>query len=85
MHHTHKKLDLYIKIENGVPVTHPALKQNLLDVFGKIPENWAPFERTLIPEHMTSFESQNIKSEYTLMGDGVTWTDNWKIIDSNET
>lgn len=64
-------MNLYIKIENNSPASHPVIEQNLIDVFGKIPEGWAPFYRTLPPEI-------NIKHhEYILMEDGITWTDKY--------
>lgn len=40
-------MNLYIKVQNGVAVSHPALEQNLLDAFGgNIPSEWEPFTST---------------------------------------
>jgi hypothetical protein len=36
---------LYIKVENGEAVEHPAMPDNLMQVFGKIPDNYEPFMR----------------------------------------
>lgn len=41
--------DLYIKVENGLPINHPAFKINLVDVFGAVPEDWEPFIRVPNP------------------------------------
>ena len=41
--------DLYIKIENGLPINHPAFKVNLIDAFGKVPDDWEPFIRVPDP------------------------------------
>lgn len=38
-------MDLYIKVENGNCVNHPAFGNNLIEAFGKIPPDWEPFER----------------------------------------
>jgi hypothetical protein len=42
-------MKLYIEIENGQPKNHPALEENLIDVFKTIPEHWVPFERITKP------------------------------------
>lgn len=36
---------LYIKVENGATVDHPVMPDNLMQVFGKIPDNYEPFMR----------------------------------------
>lgn len=70
-------MKLYIKIENGFPVNHPALEDNLLEVFGKIPEDWAPFVRVDNPtstnHRIVLTHSQPI---YKKIGD--TWYDHWE-------
>ena len=33
-------MSLYIKIENGRAVDHPALEENLMKVYGAIPSNY---------------------------------------------
>ena len=37
--------NLYIRIENGIPVNHPVLESNLLQLFGEIPNNYFTFKR----------------------------------------
>lgn len=68
--------DLYIKVENGLPINHPAYKVNLIDAFGSIPDDWEPFirvpdptrgDQTLVLEHP--------EPVYRKV-DGV-WTDVW--------
>lgn len=41
--------DLYIQIENGQPVNHPAFATNLIEAFGQVPNNWEPFIRVQNP------------------------------------
>lgn len=52
--------DLYIKVEAGLPINHPAYKANLIDAFGSVPDDWEPFirvpdptitDRTVVLEH----------------------------------
>jgi hypothetical protein len=38
-------MKLYIQVENGQTVNHPALEDNLIQAFGSIPSNWEPFDR----------------------------------------
>lgn len=43
-------MNLYIQIENGQPINHPALEENLLQAFPDgIPSNWEPFVRAAPP------------------------------------
>ena len=35
--------DLFIKVENGNIIDHPVLKENLIQVFGCIPQNYQAF------------------------------------------
>lgn len=71
-------MKLYIQIENGVPVSHPALEDNLLGAFGEIPPNWEPFVRVAKPEvYLKKVVSD--EPEYKKV-DGV-WTDVWTLVD----
>jgi hypothetical protein len=38
-------MNLYIQVENGQCVNHPAFEDNLIEAFGQIPSNWEPFDR----------------------------------------
>ncbi len=49
-------MKLYIQIENNTPINHPATEENLLLVFGNIPNNWATFNRVITPT-VSHFES----------------------------
>ena len=75
----------YIKIDNSTPVGNPVLAQNLIDVYGYIPNNYAPFRRisphdaNLIPGPL-----QKLINTYELSDDGVTWEDHWKIVDMTD-
>lgn len=47
-------MNLYIQLENNVPLHHPILKENLLEAFPGIdlenlPATVAPFQKTLLP------------------------------------
>lgn len=64
-------MKLYIQVENGQPVNHPAVEENLLQAFGKIPENWEPFER-LEPKPLGVYD-KGVTVSYEKIG-GV-WTD----------
>jgi hypothetical protein len=74
-------MNLYIQIENGVPINHPALEENLLDAFGVIPVDWERFVRVEqpIPPLYKTFDEPDIVYEKV---DGV-WTDVWRLRDMN--
>ena len=79
--------NLYIKIENGQAVDHPAFEDHLIQAFGEVPSNWAPFKR--IPEHECELHHllghfQKVVCTYQLDDDGVTWKDVWTIQDMDE-
>ena len=38
-------MKLYIQVENGQPINHPAFADNLTQAFGQIPNTWEPFYR----------------------------------------
>jgi hypothetical protein len=69
-------MKLYIQVENGNTVNHPALKDNLLQVFGRIPENWQPFVRVSSPGLGVYEVLESETPTYELV-DGV-WTDVWQ-------
>lgn len=76
----------YIKVENNVAIGNPVLEQNLLDVFGSIPENYAPFKR-MHPNEFDIDITNKFKravNEYVLSEDGITWRDNWSVVDISE-
>ena len=78
-------MNLYIRIENGTAVDHPAFEDNLIGAFGSIPDNWAPFTR--VEQHdagLTVGVYQTAQCSYTLGSDGVTWQDTWTVRDMTD-
>ena len=66
-------MNLYIEIEDGQAKNHPAYELNLIQAFGKIPEQWEPFirvEEPVLPEGK-AFDNPKVTYEKV---DGV-WTD----------
>lgn len=72
-------MNLYIEIENGQPKNHPALENNLIQVFGLIPEHWHPFTRVERPGLLPYQIFNSEESTYQKVND--TWTDVWNIRD----
>lgn len=71
-------MKLYIQIENGTPINHPALEENLMAVYnGNIPNNWEPFERVVFPTIGTYQVLENELPTYKKI-DNV-WKDYWDI------
>jgi len=73
-------MNLYIQVENGHTVNHPAYENNLLQVFGLIPSNWSPFNRIQQPDNLLTSPFQTAQCTYTLSSDGVKWQDTWTAI-----
>ena len=71
-------MDLYIQIENGQPINHPALAENIIAAFGSIPPDWEPFVRVEKPM-ISLYQVVNEFPSYEKI-DGV-WTDNWNLRD----
>lgn len=68
---------LYIETENGQPKNHPALEDNLLQVFGEIPTHWIRFERIEQPKLDVYDVLDREEPEYQLI-DG-NYKDVWMI------
>jgi hypothetical protein len=71
-------MKLYIQIENGQPINHPAFEDNLMQAFHQIPAHWEEFVRPERP----------VPGVYQVMSDAPTyekvngvWTDVWAIRD----
>lgn len=79
-------MKLYIQVENGAAIGHPALEQNLLDSFNSIPEDWVPFTRILQPSSdvLPVGVYQVLVSTYVLDDDGISWKDHWSVRDMTE-
>lgn len=70
-------MTLYIQIENGQPVNHPAFEENLLQAFGAVPENWELFVRVEQPIPALYEVLVSDVPSYQKV-DGV-WTDVWEM------
>lgn len=68
---------LYIKVEDGKPIDHPVTQANLLDVFGTIPDEYKPFNRTEKPS-IGLYEVDDVDAQMYHEVDG-TWTDAWPV------
>ena len=70
-------MNLYIQVENGQTVNHPAFEDNLLQALGSIPDNWEPFIRVErpIPGVYEVLESDTP----TYQKVNGTWTDVWAL------
>jgi hypothetical protein len=75
-------MKLFIQIENNQPVNHPAFEENLLEVFGKILDNWEEFVRVEKPKVDVYKVIDPNFSEYKKV-DGV-WTDVWSVRDMTD-
>jgi len=72
-------MNLFIQVENNQVINHPAVEENLMQVFGTIPANWEPFMRVSrpIPDVYQVLESDN--PTYEKIND--VWADVWAIRD----
>jgi hypothetical protein len=77
-------MKLYIQIQNGQPIKNPAFEDNLLNAYGSIPSNWAPFNRIEQPSDLLKNPFQTAKSNYALSSDGITWEDQWVAVDMTD-
>jgi len=71
---------LFIKVENGQAVDHPAVPDNLIMAFGEIPSNWEPFIRVECTLKPNTFEY--IQTTYEKI-DGI-WQNVNVIADMND-
>lgn len=75
-------MNLYIQVENGEPINHPAFEDNLIQAFGAIPSNWEAFIR--VPKPIPTI-SQILDSESpTYQKINGVWTDVWSLRDMTE-
>jgi hypothetical protein len=83
-------MNYYIQIVNGKPFNHPIIESNLLEAFpgidlNNLPANIAKFER-IHPEkaNLGSYDyKKRTHSNYVLSSDGVTWQDQWVLVDQH--
>lgn len=75
-------MNLYIQVENGEPINHPAFEDNLIQAFGAVPSNWEAFIRIPKP---TPAANQIFDSELpTYQKVNGIWTDVWALRDMTE-
>lgn len=78
-------MDFYIKIENNQPIDHPVTEENLIQVFGSVPSNFAPFNRIQpIDSGVLLGVYEKYTNKYTLNSDGLTWQDTWSAIEMDQ-
>lgn len=70
-------MKLYIQVENGQTVNHPAFEDNLLQAFGQIPSNWEHFVRVARPVLDVYEVLESNQPTYKKI-DGV-WIDVWAL------
>ena len=70
-------MNLFIQVEDGQPVNHPAFEDNLVQAFGVVPNNWEPFIRIERPTPGTYEVLESDQPTYQKV-DGV-WTDVWSL------
>lgn len=70
-------MNLYIEVKDGQTVNHPAMEENLLQVFGTIPNNWEPFVRVERPVPGLYEVLESEQPVYAKV-DG-TWMDVWSL------
>lgn len=68
-------MNLYIEEENGIAKNHPALEENLLQVWGCIPDHWKPFTRIPKPNEVYKVYSDEPRYECINGGYIDVWDD----------
>lgn len=68
-------MNLYIQVQDGQPINHPAFGDNLLQAFGAIPENWEPFVRVECPIPTIYQIFEDLALVYQKVNN--VWTDVW--------
>lgn len=72
-------MNLYIQVQDGQPINHPAFEDNLLQAFGAIPENWESFIRVPCPIPALYQIFETLGSTYQKVNN--VWTDVWPLRD----
>jgi hypothetical protein len=70
-------MNLYIQIENGAPINHPALEENIFQVYGLIPNYWELFTRIKKPVP-TIYQILDSNTPTYAKVNGV-WADVWPL------
>ena len=72
-------MNLYIKVENGQPINHPAFEENIIEALGEITSDWEVFVRKPIPKLALYQKFDDPQVTYEKI-DGV-WTDVFHVRD----
>ena len=72
-------MNLYIETNNGQTVNHPAFEDNLIQVFGSIPEHFEPFVRVEKPNKLIYQVLESDEPTYQKVNN--VWTDVWNLRD----
>ena len=72
-------MKLYIQIENGQPINHPAYEDNLIEAFGVVPINWELFER--IDQPILGKYEKFDDPEFTYEKIDGIWTDVYHVVE----
>lgn len=70
-------MNLYIQIQDGQPINHPAYEDNLMQAFNEIPSNWEPFVRVQCPIPGVYDVLESDMPTYQKVNG--TWTDVWSL------
>lgn len=70
---------LFIEIQNGQAVNHPAYDFNLIQAYGQIPDGWAMFRRVEKPS--SNIYQVFVNEEPTYQQVNGVWTEVWDIRD----
>jgi len=76
-------MNLFIQIEDGQPLNHPALEDNLVQAFGAVPDHWEQFVRVQKPNSGLYEILESDQPTYQKVN-GV-WTDIWSLRPMTET
>jgi hypothetical protein len=49
-------MKLFIEEENGIPKNHPATEENLLEIWGCVPDHWKSYVKTEKPSYFSAYE-----------------------------
>jgi hypothetical protein len=72
-------MNLYIQTKNGQVINHPAIEHNLIDAFGKVPNDWVPFTRFEQPTNDILPVGPYQLAVVNYVPDGMGWKDSWSV------
>jgi len=68
--------NLFIQVENGAPIKHPASEDNIFQAYGEIPSSWEPFIRVERPDLVYEVFTSQTATYQKISG---VWTDVWAV------